>query len=420
MSALQRVLLTSSLAIVALLLGTAASSSAQSPLGQEIDQKEVCLGCHDLEAQMEARFKHAPVESGECSACHSPHAARHGALLREQPGPLCAECHGELQHQEDRPVVHPPVAEGRCADCHQPHGSPHQGLLVETSGDLCVSCHGEVADWENQRVQHPPFAQGRCSTCHDPHSSASPGLLTARGAAVCTNCHQTDASFTSAHRGYPVERASCQQCHDPHASAQSGLFRDSVHAPFASGDCRTCHSGPAAADPFSIVKPMGELCGDCHEEAVTASREAPFPHVSVGGGECVACHNPHAGVGKSLLSAETEVVCTECHNPGGAKSGKSGRYLSHSGFECTTCHQPHGGERPQLLVEDSVELCGSCHSHEHGVRHPLGEETRDPRTGNPMTCGSCHGIHRADGEMYIYEADLRLLCVGCHKDLAGR
>ena len=135
---------------------------------------------------------------------------------------------------------------------------------------------------------------------------------------------------------------------------------------------------------------------------------------------CVSCHNPHTGSGSGLLRKEPQALCTECHDPGGAKAGGKGRYLTHSGFECTTCHQPHGGERPLHFTDDSVELCGGCHSHQHNVRHPIGEETRDPRTGNPMTCRSCHGIHRSDGEMYLFEADQRMLCVGCHKEMRGR
>ncbi|MGB6854376.1 MAG: cytochrome c3 family protein [Thermoanaerobaculia bacterium] len=404
---------------VGLLFGVSKASSQLRP-GQEIDQKEVCLGCHDLEDALGARVQHAPVESGECTACHNPHVARHGALLREQTGALCAGCHGEVSGKQDRPVVHLPVAEGRCAECHEPHGSPHRGLLVDQSQDLCTTCHDEIGSWRDRSVQHPPFAQGRCSACHDPHSSTDPGLLHASGAAICTKCHQTGDSFSSAHRGYPVNRASCHQCHEPHASAQSGLFRESVHAPFESGNCRTCHPGPGAASPFSTIKPMNELCGGCHESTVIESRQAAFPHVPAGGGECEVCHNPHTGDGGGLLRKEMQALCTECHNPGGAKSGEEGRHLTHQGFECTTCHQPHGGDQPLLFAADSVELCGRCHTHEHGVRHPLGEETRDPRTGNPMTCLSCHGIHESPGEFYLFEADQKMLCIGCHNELIGR
>jgi predicted CXXCH cytochrome family protein len=231
-----------------------------------------------------------------------------------------------------------------------------------------------------------------------------------------------DAALRRKHGGRPVERAACHQCHEPHASARAGLFRESVHAPFEAGDCGTCHAAPGAsdADPFAILKPVGALCGECHSDAVEASRHAPFPHVSAGGGRCVECHNPHTGDGSGLLRKETQALCLGCHDPGGSSSGVEGRHRSHAGFECTTCHAPHGGERPLLFVEDSVEVCGTCHTHEHGVRHPLGEETRDPRTGNPMSCLSCHGIHRAEGEWYLFEADQRMLCIGCHKDLQGR
>jgi predicted CXXCH cytochrome family protein len=229
-----------------------------------------------------------------------------------------------------------------------------------------------------------------------------------------------NASLRRKHQGYPIERASCHQCHDPHASARAGLFRESVHAPFAAGDCATCHAGPGAANPFATLKPVGQLCAECHEDAVEASREASFPHVSAGGGSCITCHNPHTGEGSGLLKKPVEALCLQCHDPGGAKSGLEGRHLTHSGFECTTCHAPHGGERPLLFPEDSIQMCGNCHTHEHGIRHPLGEETRDPRTETPMTCRSCHGLHRADGEMYLFEADQRMLCIGCHKDLRGR
>jgi predicted CXXCH cytochrome family protein len=229
-----------------------------------------------------------------------------------------------------------------------------------------------------------------------------------------------DATLRGKHRGYPVERAACHQCHEPHASARRGLFRESVHAPFEAGDCTTCHPGPGASNPFATVEPIDQLCGDCHEETVELSREASFPHVSAGGGSCVSCHNPHTGDGSGLLEAEPQALCTGCHDPGGALSGREGRYVTHSGFDCTTCHEPHGGERPLLFTDDPVELCGGCHSHEHGVRHPMGEQTRDPRTGDPMTCRSCHGIHKAAGEMYLFEEDQRMLCVGCHKEMRGR
>ncbi len=394
-----------------------AVAGAELPASHEVDQLEACLQCHDLEDQLGARVPHEPAAAGDCSACHNPHVSRFEALLRDRPGPLCAECHGEVEEELKRPVVHPPAAEGLCASCHEPHGGAHDGLLVAEGADLCVRCHEEVATWGERPVRHVPFALGDCDACHEPHGGAAPGLLTEAGGASCTACHAMDSSLRAAHEGYPVERAACQQCHDPHASTRPGLFRETLHAPFEGGDCATCHPGPGAPDPFATVAPLPELCGQCHEDQVAASREAPFPHVSAGGGTCVACHNPHTGDGAGLLKAEETALCLSCHDPGGAKSGQSGRHLSHGGgLSCTTCHEPHGGERPVLLAADSVELCGECHTHQHGITHPLGEETRDPRNGDPMTCRSCHGVHDAPYEYYLHRSRDHELCVSCHKD----
>lgn len=400
----------------AALLGRA--GEAEVPPGHEVDQKQACLACHDL-GELAAKVKHAPVEAGECNACHNPHVARFQKLLRDRPGPLCTKCHEDVQRELGRKAVHRPVAEGRCAECHRPHGSDNPGLLVATGQKLCASCHTEVESWKERKVPHAPFAQGRCTTCHEPHSSDTPGLLTKSGAALCGACHKMDATLRSRHRGYPVEKADCHQCHDPHASARPALFRESVHAPFASGDCGACHRGPGAALPFATVKPTGALCAECHADVVDQAREAPFPHVAAGGGRCLSCHNPHTGE-TALLKQPMAALCTRCHDPGGSKSGAKGRFTSHAGFGCSTCHTAHGGGRPLLLADDPVPLCGSCHSHEHSVSHPVGEKTRDPRTGIPMTCRSCHGIHRAEGEMYLFEAEQRTLCLGCHKDLRGR
>jgi predicted CXXCH cytochrome family protein len=192
-----------------------------------------------------------------------------------------------------------------------------------------------------------------------------------------------------------------------------------LHAPFEDGECTTCHAAPGASDPFALVAGQAELCGDCHEEQVEESRTAPFPHVSAGGGRCTDCHNPHSGDGESLLNRPMQPLCLECHNPGGAKSDEPGRFVTHGGLDCTACHAPHAGERPLMLKLDSIELCGQCHEHEHGIRHPLGEETRDPRSGNPMTCLSCHGIHDAPHEMYLLGSPEKDLCLGCHKDVGG-
>lgn len=390
------------------------TARAELPPDRQVDQKEVCLTCHELE---KARVTHAPVEAGECSGCHNPHVSRFDALLRERPATLCSSCHEELAESLSRAVVHEPVADGRCNDCHRPHGGDTDGLLVRASKELCRECHAELTEWESRQVLHPPFVGGECGNCHDPHAADHPGLVAEAGGGICASCHPLTAAFKANHEGYPVENAECRQCHDPHASARSGLFRSHLHAPFADGDCTTCHVEPDSSEAFALVDDQPGLCGACHEEQVEISRTSAFPHVSAGGGRCTDCHNPHTGDGESLLNGGAQAVCLTCHDPGGASTEQSGRFVTHVDVDCATCHSPHGGPEPLLMPKPSSEICGDCHTHEHGIRHPLGEKVRDPRTGNPMTCLSCHGIHNAPYKMYLHASEERDLCIGCHKDL---
>jgi predicted CXXCH cytochrome family protein len=254
--------------------------------------------------------------------------------------------------------------------------------------------------------------------CHEPHASDHDGLAKKPEGRLCGACHQPTAGFRTAHGGYPVEKADCGQCHDPHASANPGLLRKNLHAPLESGDCSMCHEAADAANPFATNASQVELCGTCHEDQVEESRAAAFPHVSAGGGACVTCHNPHTADGSGLLKQPMEDLCVSCHNPGGALSGAEGRHITHGdGLACTTCHTAHGSDQPVLFVNDPITLCGACHSHQHGVTHPVGEGSRDPRTGQPMDCLSCHGLHDAPFPMYLQAERERELCVGCHRDL---
>ncbi len=393
-------------------IGAGASALAATT----VDQGEVCIACHDdIASEVGLPVAHPPARDGDCSSCHKPHAARNAGLLLERPAILCVGCHGEIAAELDRPMLHEPVAEGRCTDCHRPHGGSHEGLLAAPGVDLCATCHEVVADWQTRPNRHSPFRNGRCADCHEPHASEHPRLATKSGGAVCAKCHPVSTKFRSVHGGYPVEQADCRQCHDPHASAQAGLLQPEVHAPFAEGDCRTCHVASGSQAPFELNQTQDRLCGECHAEAVEENRSAAFPHVAGGGSNCAACHNPHAGQGQGLLHSRTNELCLSCHDPGGSASGLEGRFETHADLECSVCHAPHGGDRPLLLAEDPIELCSTCHSHQHAITHPLGQGVLDPRNGQAMDCLSCHGLHEAAHDKYLYRDGRRDLCIGCHK-----
>ena len=393
-------------------------ASSASPAGG-VDPR-VCLDCHDLDEATSGQFPHAPVVDGDCIACHNPHVSRFAGLLMERPAVLCANCHSDTESTSQRANVHAPFADGTCNECHQPHGGDLRGLLASPPTVLCTRCHSEVGSWAEKSVQHTPFTQGRCTTCHEPHSADFDALVKQEGAPLCVTCHPASSELRAAHSGYPVESSACTICHDPHASARRGLFRETLHEPFASRQCTSCHQLAGSSDPFALVEPLNRLCAECHADQVMAAIEAPYPHVPAGGGACMECHNPHAGDSAAMLKGSTESVCLSCHDPGGAKSGLPLRFTGHGeDVGCSDCHTAHGGERPVLLRLDSIELCGSCHTHEHAIRHPVGEDAIDPRTGGAMTCLSCHSMHQPGYEMYLHASDERDLCIGCHKEIGG-
>lgn len=110
----------------------------------------ICAGCHAT--TLHAGFGGASPahEAAEvyCGDCHAVHTTEAGAraLLRREPGPLCASCHPAQQAQFQRPYGHRLDRSGvQCVSCHDPHaGTGTHSLRTDRSGDgPCVSCHAE-------------------------------------------------------------------------------------------------------------------------------------------------------------------------------------------------------------------------------------------------------------------------------------
>ena len=117
------------------------------------------------------KFKHAPVEEGNCVACHKPHDSPNKALLVKAGATLCYECHDQFKGKH----VHSPVEEGDCQACHKVHDSPIEHLLAKSSPDLCYGCH-EKKDVDASK-NHSAIAGKSCLSCHDPHKSEKAGLI---------------------------------------------------------------------------------------------------------------------------------------------------------------------------------------------------------------------------------------------------
>jgi predicted CXXCH cytochrome family protein len=142
---------------------------------------DLCRGCHNAKMNeiMGRKRVHWPVvDKMSCQNCHSPHASRENALLKEPQLPLCGKCHQDTIERLDKSAVkHKPAQEGNCTKCHMPHSSNNVSLLDNTSPiNLCGTCH----DWQ-KHSSHPigekvTDKRNRnltmdCSSCHAPHGS---------------------------------------------------------------------------------------------------------------------------------------------------------------------------------------------------------------------------------------------------------
>jgi predicted CXXCH cytochrome family protein len=136
---------------------------------------KLCFDCHeDVEKKIKAaKLVHQPVENGDCSSCHDPHANDRKKLLSKSAPTLCWDCHDNFL--EKAAFKHDVVED--CASCHDIHQSAESKLLLKPRGVLCLDCHEEK---DLKAVKGHEGSQGKsCVECHDPHVGRDKYLLKA-------------------------------------------------------------------------------------------------------------------------------------------------------------------------------------------------------------------------------------------------
>ena len=119
--------------------------------------------------------------------------------------------------------------------------------------------------------------------------------LTKATPALCLDCHDAKAAdLQKAHKGQPFATANCVQCHDPHQSKQAHADAEVHPSAFAGGDCDTCHAAPKDGKVVLTQADSKALCLTCHSEQAEKIEKAKVQHPGAQG-DCIACHNPHAG-----------------------------------------------------------------------------------------------------------------------------
>ena len=158
------------------------------------------------------------------------------------------------------------------------------------------------------------------------------------------------ADLIKAHQGQPFATANCVQCHNPHQSAQPKLMQTFTHPPFASGELRHLprarQGRQGCADAELTRRP---LCVTCHSEQAEKIEKAKVQHPGAQG-DCITCHNPHAGKTPGFIAARSGRSLPDLpQRAGGCSSRRRIRHQPAFQQGCATCHEPHGGNNPKLL-----------------------------------------------------------------------
>ena len=266
---------------------------------------------------------------------------------------------------------------------------------------------------------HSPFSGGECSSCHNPHASSEEDQLIDAPNVVCKKCHAPkckagDVSISSA-----TEKMDCTSCHGGHATNTSGLLGPYGHTAFLSKTCSQCHN-PILPDTEITTKLAGsDLCFSCHKKDRTKFKENDV-HGSEANGGCAMCHSYHASKRKNLTVKESE-LCVDCHEATEKstilmeKALKGVKCVPVKDRQCFACHVPPHSNNPLYFRAGAIETCSRCHSQEHKVAHPMGKDVKDPRTGEPITCITCHSMHSSKAEFMLIYDRKRQLCIQCHK-----
>src|SRR5690606_27927719 len=203
---------------------------------------EFCLSCH-LMVEPYERFAQSAHRDLGCKACHRPTLVTRSSMALTQvlENPDSLETHAEVPN------------------------------------DVCIECHveGDPGRWRSIAA----------SAGHRVHFESDDPVL---ADVQCVGCHSS-----SLHE-FAATDQTCGQagCHENQRIQLGAMGALTIH-------CATCHTFNAAVAHASIdsasaaLQPQREECMSCH---AMRTRLADFPLAADDphGGQCSACHDPHA------------------------------------------------------------------------------------------------------------------------------
>ena len=343
-----------------------------------------------------------------CYVCHRDHAAPGSELIREvDQKNLCYGCHNtgalstttqvfrefETTPANSRHGV--PDGTMKCSDCHDPHGTNNaKNLLLQindrpvngNNNSLCFACHQDAQDDFAGSYGAPYNGQ---TAYNDTEFSA----------------HRFGGSGGSNGALYPgrdaTEQGLCLNCHNAHGSPNRLNLRAMYQIP--------------ANDETGNLAALNNytLCFQCHGDGTDGTRRQTgatdiYDYYSgAEQGHYIQTANEFKDESGNFLPANWVIPCNDCHNPHGPNSAvNSNKKLLNDNLSTWSGNHNLYNQTGDDLIANGRAACNACHaysdepagrSYRGGTVAKLvyGEDTGDPQhQRNPVDsqlCTDCHG-----------------------------
>lgn len=141
--------------------------------------KSNCFTCHKNITK--EKYAHAPAANWLCTSCHEKNDSQKTKYGVKKPIiEACFDCHQENKEQWSAAKYrHEPLDTGECDRCHNPHSSPYSMFLRQEVNYICIGCHKNKNMHAINGVSACMGNMGKsiCTECHTPHATNRPVFL---------------------------------------------------------------------------------------------------------------------------------------------------------------------------------------------------------------------------------------------------
>ena len=215
-------------------------------------------------------------------------------------------------------------------------------------------------------------------------------FLLALSASIFLKVSKASAAESTNHPFLGIRDLKSETCLECHPTKSQGKF---VHTAVRMG-CEKCHQTVSQnyRTTMTLVATGGDLCARCHE-----AKNDPFQHQPFKAGECLICHNPHAGAYEAQTRAAVDTLCLSCHmlnQPDVKVSAQTSTValLDERAYE--------------LAAFESAPKLGGDHA--ASSRSRMASDTvivkKSGKLDAELNCLSCHDPHASQAEHLLHRA----------------